>query len=419
MPLALSGLTGDQLEQVGQGSYLVNAMADCNGCHTADPSKFLAGGAQFSSAAPQFPFNVTTRNLTPDPTTGLPANIHSADEFVQVIRTGADLHGVADGGAPTQSLIVMPWTVFRWMSEADIRAIYAYLKVIPPVSNAIPADTKPAIPPTPFPATFTDGDWGATPPMLPPELDTRGKAIPDPGNLLRGLAVNPLKEISVPSDPGQQATFARGAYIVAAIADCSGCHTNNPIDGFPHMNPPSYLTGGQVFLTPPPLQPVVHTVRAASANLIGGTNGFFNGTVAASGHPVDFPTFVTAITQGVHADDPPPQAPLAWPMPWMVFRNMTLPDLQAVYDYMNLAAGSFGKTATAMHDTNIPMAAIYCDAMNACPTGFACSAASGAGECLLQACTKDADCAVCQTCDTTAKKCAAPAATAACLTTGY
>jgi hypothetical protein len=391
VPLALDGLTGDQIEQVGQGSYLVNAIAACGDCHTADPTKYLAGGAQFGGAPA--PFTVTTRNLTPDPTTGLPMDIQTVDQFVQVFRTGADFHGVADGGTPTESLVVMPWNDFRWMSTADIKAIYAYLTVIPPVSNTIPPDTKPAIPPTAPPTTFTDGDWGTAAPTLPPE----GNGVTDPGNVLRGLAVNPLKEITVPTDPTQQALFARGAYLVVAVAGCTDCHSNTQMPGFP--SPASlYLTGGHVFQTPPPLQPVVHTVRSAT---------------------VSFQTFLATITEGIHADDPPPQAPLAWPMPWQTFRKMDLGDLQAIYTYMNLAATSFGKTAQTTHDMSIPMAAMYCDAMNQCPMGFACSAASGAGECLLQACTADTDCAVCQTCDPASKKCTVPAATSMCLLAGY
>jgi hypothetical protein len=395
VPLNLAGLTGDQIEQVGQGSYIVNAIADCTGCHTSDPTKFLAGGVQFGGSGA--PFTVTSRNLTPDPTTGLPADVKSESDFVTVLQTGADLHGVADAGAATQSLIVMPWAAFRWMSTADIKAVYAYLKLIPAVSNTIPADTKPAIPPAAVQTSYGDGDQTTATP-LPPESDPQGNSIPDPGNLLRGLAINPLGEVTPPTDTAGQSLFARGSYLINAMADCNGCHTNPSTTSqtSTKLNAAMYLTGGQVFDTPPPLQPLLGTVRAASANLQGSTNGFFTKST------VEFSTFLTLITQGIHADDPPPQAHLAFPMPWQTFRNMQLADLQAIFVYMNTVATQYGKTSltAAATDKVIPMPALYCDSTHACPTGMTCSSSSAAGECLATTCAQNTDCAVCQTCAT-------------------
>jgi mono/diheme cytochrome c family protein len=408
VPLDLAGLSGDQIEQVGQGSYLVNAVGDCNSCHTSDPTKFLAGGVVFGG--PMAPFTVTTRNLTPDPTSGLPADIHNVDQFVNALRTGADYHGVADGGTPTQTLLVMPWAAFRWMSTPDLKAIYAYLSAIPAVSNAIAADTKPAIPPGPAPTAYSEGDWAAAPP-LPPEVDGQGHPIPDPGNLLRGLAINPLKEVKAPTDPTNLALFARGAYLFSAVADCSGCHTNTQPPGSPTVFT-KFLGGGQVFVTPPPLQPIVHIVRSASANLVGPANGFFNKP------SMSFSTFLTLITQGVHAEDPMPK-PVAWPMPWPVFKHMTLSDLQSIYVFVSAVAVQFGQpTLAGALDKVVPDPALYCDATNGCPMGFACSSTNG--ECLAQTCTAATvltDCAVCQTC--TGGKCTAPGPADACLTAGY
>ena len=410
VPLTLDGLTGDQIEQVGQGSYLTNAVGDCNTCHTTDPSRYLAGGVPFGGAPA--PFTVTSRNLTPDAQTGLPANISTVDQFVSAMRTGADYHGVPNGGTPTQTMLVMPWDAYRWMSTADLKAIYAYLKVIPPVKNAVGADTKPAAPPGPAPTHFTDGDW-TTPPALPAEVDAQGTTIPDPNDVLRGLALNPLQELKVPTDANDQALFARGAYLFTAIAACSGCHTNTQPPGSP-TDFKKFLTGGQVFLAPPPFQPVVHVVRSAAANLIGPTNGFFNKATGG------FATFLALITEGVHAEDPTP-APVAFPMPWPIFRRMTLSDLQAIYVFMHTVATQYGPTlADPTLDKVVPSAAVYCDATNPCSTGFACSASSGPGECLNQTCTPATvlnDCAVCQSCS--AGKCVAPAATDACLAAGY
>ena len=129
-------------ELVGMGSYLVNAVGGCNDCHTCpsyapghnpygppfgppgggdgkiNSANYLAGGVFF---APPF---VTSANLTPHPASGLPEG-HTFDQFVSLIRTGHDPDN------PSHILQVMPWPVYRNMSERDLRAIYEYLSAIP------------------------------------------------------------------------------------------------------------------------------------------------------------------------------------------------------------------------------------------------------------------------------------------------
>ena len=407
--LNLSGLTPAQIEMVGNGSYIVNAVGDCTGCHTARPDQFLAGGVQFGGAPA--PFTVKTRNLTPDPTTGLKLTV---DQFVNVLRTGADYLTVpgadagvaaADAGPPAQTLVVMPWVTFRYMSTYDIRSIWWYLRSLPPVSNKIDPDIKPAAvaPPPGAPPTALAGTDGDQMTPLPPEVDPMGGPIPDPGNVLRGLAINRVSDVvPPPADPTQQLLFGRGSYLVNAMADCHGCHSNI---GFMPFDKTKYLTGGVVFATPPPLQPMLRTVRAASANLEGQNLGFFNQK------NVQFSTFLTLITEGIHAEDITPDSGppdhLAFPMPWAVFRHMTLTDLEAVYTFLSQVGSKLGQTVLiGANDPQIQKPALYCNsaadagAVIACPPGTTCSSASGPGEC-LPACATTADCAVCQTCPAT------------------
>ncbi len=119
---------------VGLGSYIVNAQgacADCHSCPTYTPGQspydgqgsgapnaenFLAGGVPFG------PFK--SANLTPDPATGLPGGL-TLREFLTAIRTGHDPDD------PDKILQVMPWPVYRHMTSRDLRAIYAYLSVLP------------------------------------------------------------------------------------------------------------------------------------------------------------------------------------------------------------------------------------------------------------------------------------------------
>ena len=162
---------------VGYGSYLVNAVADCNGCHTHDASTqyapggnlnlgqrpkkvntgtYLGGGSDFGPVpAPGFA-EIVSRNITPDKT-GKPAGLKFV-EFQEVIRKGTDF----DNWHPTCSgppnghcvpapfvgslLLVMPWPAFQDMTEHDIRAIYEYLNSVPCLEgdpgNPAGADTK-------------------------------------------------------------------------------------------------------------------------------------------------------------------------------------------------------------------------------------------------------------------------------------
>ncbi len=159
-------LEGKNRALVGLGSYIVNAVADCDGCHSAgpptefarggnpyfgqptkiNPATYLGGGNHFHIAGPNFP-DIVSRNLTPDKT-GLPEGGHSFAEFVQIIRTGVDLDHAhpncsatittncfptGPGNPPFVSdlLQVMPWPIHKNMTDHDLRAIYEYLGTIP------------------------------------------------------------------------------------------------------------------------------------------------------------------------------------------------------------------------------------------------------------------------------------------------
>jgi hypothetical protein len=150
---------------VGLGSYLVNAVGDCNGCHSAGPASeyapggnpyfkgnpptvvnqgtYLGGGRNFGSLVPGTP-EIVSRNLTPD-RSGRPAGGRSFEEFAEILRTGADLdhlHPNCSTTIPTNCfpahqpfngdlLQVMPWPALQHLTHRDIRAIYEYLSAIP------------------------------------------------------------------------------------------------------------------------------------------------------------------------------------------------------------------------------------------------------------------------------------------------
>lgn len=176
---------------VGYGSWLVNAVADCNGCHNGgtppnlnyapggnpyfnqptkvDPTVYLSGGQDFGQVAIDAMFNpigphIISRNLTPD-YTGRPEGGNTFEQFLQIIRHGTDLdhlHPPCATPPPATTppnclyalpginpvdgnlLQVMPWPVFNNMSTGDLLAIYTYLSAIPCITGpAKPTDLPP------------------------------------------------------------------------------------------------------------------------------------------------------------------------------------------------------------------------------------------------------------------------------------
>jgi hypothetical protein len=144
-------LTGKNRSLVGLGSYIVNAQGGCNDCHTWRPtdippnfgSNYEEGGDPFlgqperiyaagylAGGRPFGPF--TSRNLTPDGA-GKPARM-TIDEFIDTMRTGVDSKNRHPAISPL--LQVMPWPVYRNMTDRDLKAVYEFLRSIPCIGNA-------------------------------------------------------------------------------------------------------------------------------------------------------------------------------------------------------------------------------------------------------------------------------------------
>jgi len=120
-----------------RGHYLVG-IADCQGCHTAweapkNPG-FFGGGNHIEWVVGTRQFDVFSRNLTPDPT-GIP--YYDDALFVEALRTGR---------VRARDLTpVMPWIVFRNMTDEDLHAIRAYLKTLLPISHFVDSAEKSAL----------------------------------------------------------------------------------------------------------------------------------------------------------------------------------------------------------------------------------------------------------------------------------
>jgi mono/diheme cytochrome c family protein len=125
---------GDGQSPRARGEYLVKS-GTCFLCHAQmNPdgsyveNAFGAGGMRVTIAEIG---TVFTRNLTPDPETGLGG--WSADDLRHVLRDGRSRDGRA------LSPLDMPWTVLAGLDDADIDAVHDYLQSLPPVRNLVPA----------------------------------------------------------------------------------------------------------------------------------------------------------------------------------------------------------------------------------------------------------------------------------------
>lgn len=152
--------------QAARGKYLVST-AGCHDCHTPwhmgpkgpepDMSRALSGHPEAlqmppAPALPEGPWLVVTgatntafagpwgvsftANLTPDADTGL--GRWTLRDFMQTFRTGKRT------GRGREILPPMPIPVYNHFTDADLAAVYAYLRTIPPVKNRVPEPRPPA-----------------------------------------------------------------------------------------------------------------------------------------------------------------------------------------------------------------------------------------------------------------------------------
>ena len=150
---------------VGGGRYLVTIMG-CNDCHTPykmgktgpepDMTRMLSGHPEnlkmppppkleppwgmvgaLTNTAWAGPWGISyTSNLTPDQNTGI--GIWTEDMFIRAMRTGKHM------GTSRTILPPMPWPWYAKMRDEELKAVFAYLKSIPPIQNRVPDPLPPA-----------------------------------------------------------------------------------------------------------------------------------------------------------------------------------------------------------------------------------------------------------------------------------
>jgi hypothetical protein len=103
------------------------AIAIRRGRCRADMSKFL-GGSDVGFVVPELGY-FWGPNLTPDKETGL--GNWSEAQILTALRTGTRPDG-------RKLAPMMPWMAYAKLSDEDAKAIVAYLKSLPPISNKAP-----------------------------------------------------------------------------------------------------------------------------------------------------------------------------------------------------------------------------------------------------------------------------------------
>ena len=257
---------------IAGGRYFAYGPGQCAECHSAPEDSValrnggmppLAGGRSFR--IPPGTFRVP--NLTPDSATGI--GRRTDGELARMLRYGVR----ADGRA------AVPFMNFHDLSDADLVAVISFLRAQRPVHHLVP-----------------DHD-----------LNVLGKAV-------MAFLIKPIGPTKppAPESPPARPTVERGAYLVTAVADCAGCHSQRSMVDGSFTGPP--LAGGSPMETTG-----VPAIKVVPPNL---TPDPKTGRITAWSEQ----DFVARFRAGERIPGSP--------MPWRAFGRMTDDDLRAVYRYL-------------------------------------------------------------------------------------
>jgi mono/diheme cytochrome c family protein len=248
-----------------RGRYLMKSIVACGNCHTPQgpngpvPGMELAGGLMMDDDA----FTVRTPNITPDRATGIGA--WTDEQLIVAIR---------EGKRPDGSLIrpPMPVALYRGISDEDARAIVAYLRSVPAVTNKVAADAayRMPLPPT----------WGP-----------------------------PVGQVSSPPKTDK---VAYGAYLAGPLGHCTECHTPLGPEGFDYKN--RLGAGGITFKGPWGIS----ASRNITSDRDSGLGAWSDGEIKR------------AIAQGISRDGGRLHPPMAYPY----YANISDEDMGALIAYL-------------------------------------------------------------------------------------
>jgi mono/diheme cytochrome c family protein len=238
---------------IAAGRYIAYGPGHCSDCHTlpdeyatlktgAEPA--LQGGLEFPGPTG----TVRVPNITPDSATGI--GRRTDGEIARILRYGVR----ADGRA------AMPFMEYHEMSDTDLVRVISFLRSRPAVRHAVAGH---------------DFNW-------------RGKAV-------MAFVIRPIGPSGVPRTE-------RGDYLVNAVANCAGCHTQRNFTTFAYTGP--RLKGGS------PMGPLVPPDITGSGKA---------GELSEQ-------QFVERFLAG--------ELIPGSPMPWQAFKRMTREDVASIYRYL-------------------------------------------------------------------------------------
>jgi cytochrome c2 len=131
------GQLPDSNNLVARGAYYFTA-ASCGDCHTKQEKgqkikgMELAGGFEFPMKTGGI---VRSSNITPDASTGI--GLWTEAAFIRRFKAYGDSSYQLPSIGSNEFNSVMPWTMYKNMKEADLKAIYAYLRTVPAIKNQV------------------------------------------------------------------------------------------------------------------------------------------------------------------------------------------------------------------------------------------------------------------------------------------
>ncbi|MEO8765717.1 MAG: hypothetical protein ABI416_15560 [Ginsengibacter sp.] len=125
----------DTANQVNWGRYITLYQYECYACHSKD---FATNNYEFPEKSPGF-FQggnmmfqmdgspIHTLNITPDKETGI--GNWTEDDFIKAVKTGIMPNG--------QPALRYPMRPYINLTDAELKAVYAYLGTVPPIKNKV------------------------------------------------------------------------------------------------------------------------------------------------------------------------------------------------------------------------------------------------------------------------------------------